>query len=161
MVHKISANLSGLCTIYIRPLSFNKILQAIITSSSVQQISCLAMAFLSFKFIKPEFLSLYGGFTVTTSTLGILLISSKSFKSPLINLILCSKLLYFDERFAILTNSSCISTPHTSLAYVLPANMKGIIPVPVHKSTTLAFFLTLAKLARSTASTPNLKACFF
>ncbi len=64
-------------------------------------------------------------------------------------------------RFAISAISFCISIPIILLALVLPANINGIIPVPLHKSTTLAPFFIVGKFANNTASIPNLNACFF
>ncbi len=119
------------------------------------------MAFLSLIFTIPEFCNLYGGFTVTTSTFSKDLSNLILVKSPSTNLTLSSNLLYLDVLIAISTNSFWSSIPVTYFASVFPAKIKGIIPVPLHKSTTELFFLTLAKLANSTASTPNLKPSFF
>ena len=58
---------------------------------------------------------------------------------------------------AISATSSWISIPIILLADDLPASKIGIIPVPVPRSTSLAFFLTLVKLARRTASIPKQK----
>ncbi|MNI71654.1 hypothetical protein D3C73_1275370 [compost metagenome] len=143
------------------PLSFNKILAPIITSSNEHKISCLATASLSLLFIIPEELSLYGGFTVITSAFSIVFISFISLISPLINFTFSCALFISTLLFAISTNSSCISIPRILSGDFFPYIINGTIPVPVQISITLCLLLTSAKLANSTASIPNLKAFFF
>ena len=117
---KISANLSGLCTINILPLSFSNRLAAIITSSNVHITSCLAIANLSFGLTIPALFNLYGGLTVNTSNLPNESNNALSFKSPWTNFTTSVVSLSIELLFAISTISSCISSPTTSFGSYLP-----------------------------------------
>src|SRR5699024_58625 len=74
----ISTNLSGLCTIYILPLSFNKYFVAFIKSSKFALTSCLEINLYSFSLVFPVSNFLYGGLVTTKSNFSL---SNKAFSA--------------------------------------------------------------------------------